>query len=81
MLERGASPKFATEAMAALVSANKGKFRWLEPPVAMGGLTVADVAVADGESEMDQLVLEWARSAWDAWSAQHEAVRRFYPRE
>jgi hypothetical protein len=37
--------------MAPLVSANKGKFRWLEPPVAMGGLTVADVAVADGESE------------------------------
>jgi Family of unknown function (DUF5946) len=80
MFERGASPRVATRTMAALVSANKGKFRWLEPPAAMGGMTVVDVAVTDSESDLDRLVVEWARAAWDAWSPQHETVRRFYPR-
>jgi hypothetical protein len=65
--------------MAALISANKGKFSWLEPPASVGSLTVVDVVAASSDSEMDRLVADWARSAWDAWSPYHKTVREFYP--
>ena len=79
MFERGATPQAATRAMATLISANKGKFRWLQPPDSVGALTVVDAAAAGSDSDLDQLVLEWARSAWDAWSPHHATVRELYP--
>jgi Family of unknown function (DUF5946) len=79
MFERGATPQAATKAMATLISANKGKFRWLEPPACVGSLTVVDVVAADDAGALDRLVTAWARSAWDAWSPHHEAVSGFYP--
>ena len=79
MFEQGATSQAATRAMAALIAANKGKFAWLEPPVSMGGLTVVDVAGADSDDDLERLIGEWARSAWDAWSAHHKTVREFYP--
>jgi hypothetical protein len=81
MLEREASPQFATRAMATLISTHKGKFPWLEPPESVGALSVADIAAADSESEQGRLVVDWGRSAWDAWSQYHETVRAFYPGE
>jgi hypothetical protein len=51
----------------------------LRRPLSTGVLTVADVvaagarlASADGHAET---VERWARSVWDAWADQHEAVR------
>jgi Family of unknown function (DUF5946) len=79
MFERGATPRAATQAMSALISANKGKLSWLEPPASVGSLTVVDVVAAGSDDELDQLVAEWARSAWDAWSPHHATVREFYP--
>lgn len=79
MFERGATPRAATQAMSALISANKGKFSWLEPPASVGSLTVVDVVAAGSDDELDQLVTEWARSAWNAWSPYHPTVREFYP--
>jgi hypothetical protein len=79
MFEQGVTPHAATRAMAGLISANKGKFAWLEPPVSMGRLTVVDVVGADSDNDLDRLVGEWARSAWDAWSTHHKTVREFYP--
>jgi hypothetical protein len=79
MFERGATPRAATQAMATLISANKGKFRWLEPPASVGTLTVIDAAAAGSDADLDRLVTEWARSAWDAWSPHHTTVRELYP--
>jgi len=79
MFERGASPQAATQAMAALIAANKGKFPWLDPPASVGSLTVVDVAAADTDAELDRLAAQWARAAWDAWSPHHATVRGFYP--
>jgi hypothetical protein len=79
MFEHRATPHAATRAMAGLISAKKGKFAWLEPPVSMGRLTVVDVVGADSDNDLDRLVGEWARSAWDAWSTHHKTVREFYP--
>jgi hypothetical protein len=79
MFERGTSRQVATRATADLISANKGKFRWLEPPAAVGRLTVNDVAAANSESELEHRAAQWARSAWEAWEPHHETVRSFYP--
>ena len=79
MFERGATARAATQAMATLIAANKGKFRWLEPPASVGHLTVVDVATADSDGELDRLVTEWALSAWHAWSPHYKTVRQFYP--
>jgi hypothetical protein len=79
IFERGSTARAATQAMATLISANKGMFSWLEPPASVGSLTAADVVAADSDDELDQLVVEWARSAWDAWSPHHPTVREFYP--
>jgi hypothetical protein len=79
MFERGATPRAATQAMSSLIAARKGTFTWLEPPASVGSLTVVHVVAADSDGELDQLAAEWARSAWDAWSPHHPAVREFYP--
>lgn len=68
MFERGATRQSATQAMAALIAANKGKFGWLEPPASIGALTVVDAVAARSDADLDRLVAEWARSAWEAWS-------------
>lgn len=50
---------------------------WLEPPAALGDVTVRDVLVATSADAHAELVRAWARSVWDAWAEHHETIRRW----
>ena len=74
MLERGFDTERATAAMQT-AAANKGVFRWLEPPEPRGEITVADVHRAASPEEHATRVRGWAEAAWHAWAAHHQVVR------
>jgi hypothetical protein len=50
-------------------------FRFLEPPVVPGPLTVADVLAAEGTRAFHLMAWSWARQMWAAWSAHHAVIR------
>ena len=54
----------------------KGKdlLLWLEPPEYFGEITSFDVWDNEEPEAHFQIVENWARSAWEAWSHQHERV-------
>ena len=56
-------------------------FFYLEPPSRRGAITAADVVVAGSIVEHITKVQQWALSAWEAWSAHHETIRRWLPKE
>jgi len=56
----------------------KDRFRWLTPPSSMGTMTVKDVHQAGNAEEHIALVKKWAKTAWNAWSNHHPAVREWY---
>jgi len=74
VLERGASARQTTEQLAQVLE-DPPPFRWLEPPVPNGTLTVSDVVTARNPGEQTQLVEQWATRTWDAWAPHHAAVR------
>lgn len=74
VLERGASAKKATRALARVVD-RSAKLTWLDPPASFGPMTVLDVRSAKDLPEHERLVREWAEAVWDAWSEHHDTVR------
>ncbi|MCF6326210.1 MAG: DUF5946 family protein [Devosiaceae bacterium] len=74
--EYSLSPERANDVMIK-VSKNKGNFVWLEPPSALGEITVADVAMASSVEQHKTLVRAWAKGAWEAWSPHHSQVRQW----
>ena len=74
VLERGVDQSTATSLLPQL-AARKDMFHWLEPPGRMGPTTVNDVLAAASAKEHRKAVLDWAESAWGAWSAHHGIVR------
>lgn len=50
---------------------------FLEPPVARGALTIADVHGAPDPQEHAARVRRWAASVWEAWSDHHEWARQW----
>jgi hypothetical protein len=79
LLEQGLPEERANAAMVA-AAGRKHIFTWLEPPASRGALTVADVVNRPTAEEHRRAVRAWAASAWQAWAAHHEAVRRWLPR-
>lgn len=71
-MERHQAPKLLKE-----LSQNKGKYERLSPPDSMGNITVADVYKAKNAPEHKQLVQDWAKSAWMAWSDHHATVKKW----
>ena len=53
------------------------QFTWLDPPASMGKITVVDAANADGLEAYQRMAREWAQSAWEAWSAYHDQIRKW----
>jgi hypothetical protein len=53
------------------------RFVWLEPPASMGKITILDAANAEGLEKYQQVAKEWAQSAWGAWSAHHNQIRKW----
>jgi hypothetical protein len=75
-LERGLTPEEANAAMLR-VGKTKVTMRYLKRPSGLGSVTVADVIAAQDTEQHAQIVRQWARTAWDAWSEHHDTVRRW----
>jgi hypothetical protein len=69
----------ANEAMLA-ASSYKYTFVWLDPPLHVGSITVADVATTTTNQQLQHVVWQWAQSTWDAWSAHHATIHRWLDR-
>lgn len=63
----------------------RGIGRWLDGPARLtrpadvpsrGRVTVANVLSGSGEDDYPELVRQWAREVWTAYSGQHEVVRQ-----
>ncbi|MCL4530109.1 MAG: DUF5946 family protein [Chloroflexi bacterium] len=53
------------------------QFFWLEPPTSMGPITIVNAADAEGLEEYQRVAREWAKSAWEAWRAHHDQIRKW----
>lgn len=76
ILERGWSIQRANDAMVA-ITAKKRTYPWVTPPNNRGAITVQDVLKSQNSSDHLHAVENWAKSAWQAWSAFHETVSRW----
>lgn len=77
-LEHLRPPEQANDIMLGL-GKHKETLIYLEPPKEFA-MTVADVADFAGTPLHARKVTEWAQSAWDAWSAHHDYIRRWADR-
>src|SRR5262245_41617683 len=79
---------YAALELGAAAETNRAVQRWLggpkdlerpdePPPRRRGSLTVTHVHAAHDADEHVRRVREWARSAWDAWSAHHHRARQW----
>ena len=75
-LELGLPYEKANAAMIRISSHSDGYAR-LDPPASLGEVTVLDVLQAQDPAEHLRIVRRWAESVWEAWSPQHETVRRW----
>ena len=75
-LERNLTPEEANAAMLR-VGKTKASMHFLSRPPSLGAITVADVIAASDTSQHVQVVRQWARTVWDAWSEHRETIRRW----
>lgn len=75
-LEKGMGAQDVTRAISHATKFSD-RFVWLDPPLSMGLLTVAQVANTSSLEEYDRLGRDWATSAWQAWSAHHAQIRKW----
>jgi hypothetical protein len=73
-LERGYSGRRVQQAHMELA---KQRIEWpsLKPPAAGFAITVADVVRAEAGPPRENMLMEWARCAWDAWREQHDWIK------
>lgn len=59
-----------------MLLANRSK-HWptFTPPQHTGGLTVQDALRTLPGDERDAMLMRWAASVWDVWSAEHERIK------
>ena len=72
--DRGMQNDKVTHVLGRYSEKNKPDFYWLEPPVQRGDITVLDVVKAHTPEEHLQLVQDWARSVYEAWSDYHDVI-------
>jgi hypothetical protein len=70
-LEKRLAPNYVMELMGKAANRLGEEFRWLEPPEERGEITVLDVAQAENGTQHQELVQQWASSAWKAWGSHH----------
>ena len=75
LMERGYSSDRTEPKMRLAIQKFKGQFTWLAPPASKGAITVVDVAQAVEPDDLIRCIEAWSKSAWEAWSVHHPAVR------
>lgn len=76
VLERGLSPERGARIRTTVLDRLGEGLTWLQPPVAVGGLTIAHVWEAGDVDDHRRRVREWAEDVWRAWGPHHDTVRR-----
>jgi hypothetical protein len=74
-LEHGYGGEESARAKTRLAIPN-ATFEWLEPPAALGSITVLDVLSTANSEEHQAAVLLWAKSVWAAWAPHQVAIRK-----
>jgi len=74
--EKGLTAEDANAAMLG-VSKNKNMFVWLDPPLSLGEITVADLLDVKNVDDHKSMSRKWAKGAWDAWSGHHSTIRKW----
>jgi hypothetical protein len=74
VLERGLQIEKSSLFMQRLTN-HKSRFHWLDPPKALGPITIYNVWRADNPETHLRRVQDWAASAWSAWEAHHQQIR------
>ena len=73
VLERSVDQATATARLARMAT-KKDHFKWLEPPISLGDLTVNHVLAATSANAHRKA--DWAHSVWQAWEVHHAVIRR-----
>jgi Family of unknown function (DUF5946) len=73
--EQGATGKQA-QRMHMLLAQRSKQWPRFPRPTHTGTLTVQDVISAPPGPQRDEALMRWARSVWDAWAHEREAVKR-----
>ncbi|HEX8729008.1 MAG TPA: DUF5946 family protein [Ktedonobacterales bacterium] len=73
--EQGATGKQA-QRMHMLLAQRSKQWPRFPRPAHTGALTVQDVIIAPPGPQRDEALLRWARSVWDAWAHEREAVKQ-----
>jgi hypothetical protein len=76
VLERGLNSTEATDKMRHALT-DKSRLVGLKPPSSMGEITVVDVVNFTDPIEHETMVNRWARSAWEAWRAHRDQIRKW----
>jgi Family of unknown function (DUF5946) len=71
IFKKGFDGRTATQKMSEVL-ANEPNFKWLEPPVPNGQLTVIDIVIAKEKAEHERKVNEWAKDVWGHWYLRHQ---------
>jgi hypothetical protein len=74
-LERGWPPQRAVHLRRQALARPPVEWRWLDPPLPLGSLTIAQVAVAADAAQRGRRLRTWADDVWSAYGAHHGEIR------
>jgi len=77
--EKGFDVKLADKGLTTLAK-YKSELFWLEPPDEVGDITVVDILKAKTADEHCELIFEWGKSVWNAWTFHHKTIQTFVER-
>lgn len=55
----------------------RDNFVWLEPPAALGDITILDVQKAKNLKAHTRRVKKWAEAVWEAWAPHRATIQRW----
>ena len=75
-LERGWPPERAPHLLRRALARPAG-WRWLNPALPLGRITVSDVAESPSPDERGRRARAWAQDLWSAYSMHHSEIRQW----
>lgn len=76
-LERGWPPERAVQLRRRAIDKLADRWRWLDPQLPLGTLTIASLSEAADADDRGQRLQAWAEDVWAAYQPHHAGVRRW----
>lgn len=76
-LERGWPPERAVQLRRRAIDKLADRWRWLDPQLPLGTLTIASLSEAADADDRGQRLQAWAQDVWTAYQPHHAGVRRW----